>query len=90
MADVNPSASYSLTMRIELPSAVPAPSPRVAAAIAEAHGDVGAIDLVRVTKAVTLRDITVSAADSDHGQRSWTRCGRFPASRSCTCPIAPF
>jgi malate dehydrogenase (oxaloacetate-decarboxylating) len=68
MAGPNPSASYSLTMRIELPSG-PGTFARVAAAIAEAHGDVGAIDLVRVTKTATIRDITVSAADSDHGQR---------------------
>ena len=68
MAAPNPSASYSLTMRIELPSG-PGTFARVAAAIAEADGDVGAIDLVRVSKAVTVRDITVSAADADHGQR---------------------
>ena len=68
MAASNPSASYSLTMRIELPSG-PGTFARVAAAIAEANGDVGAIDLVRVSKAVTVRDITVSAADADHGQK---------------------
>jgi malate dehydrogenase (oxaloacetate-decarboxylating) len=68
MAAPNPSASYSLTMRVELPSG-PGTFARVAAAIAEADGDVGAIDLVRVSKAVTVRDITVSAADADHGQR---------------------
>ncbi len=68
MPNMNPSASYSLTMRIELPSAAGSFA-RVAAAIAEARGDVGAIDLVRVTKKQTTRDITVSAADADHGQQ---------------------
>ena len=63
-----PSASYSLTMRIEIPSG-PGAFATVAAAIADAEGDVGAIDLVRVTREHTVRDITVSAADSDHGQR---------------------
>ena len=63
-----PSASYSLTMRIEIPS-TPGAFAQVAGAIAEAQGDVGAIDLVRVTRDHTVRDITVSAADSDHGQR---------------------
>src|SRR5438128_4592005 len=64
----NPSASYSLTMRLEIPSGAGSFA-TVAAAIAEAEGDVGAIDLVRVSKDHTIRDITVSASDSDHGQR---------------------
>ena len=68
MATYNPSASYSLTMRIELPAA-PGSFARVASAIADAGGDLGAIDLVRVSKQHTVRDITVAAADSDHGQR---------------------
>src|SRR5689334_9913058 len=58
-----PSASYSLTMRVEIPS-TPGSFASVAGAIAEAEGDVGAIDLVRVTRDHTVRDITVSAADS--------------------------
>ena len=66
-----PSASYSLTMRIEIPS-TPGAFAQVAGAIAEAQGDVGAIDLVRVTRDHTVRDITVSAADSDHGSGSST------------------
>src|SRR5262249_57992585 len=41
----------------------------VASAVADAGGDMGAIDLVRVTKDHTVRDITVSASDSEHGQR---------------------
>jgi len=68
MARRTPSASYSLTMRVDIPSG-PGSFAKVAAAIAEAEGDVGAIDLVRVTKEHTTRDITVSAADADHGQR---------------------
>ena len=64
----NPSASYSLTMRLEIPSEAGSFA-LVAAAVAEAEGDMGAIDLVRVTKDHTVRDITVSASDSEHGQR---------------------
>ena len=64
----NPSASYSLTMRIEIP-ARPGSFARVAGAVAKAAGDLGAIDLVRVSKQHTVRDITVSAPDTDHGQR---------------------
>ena len=64
----NPSASYSLTMRVEIPAAAGSFA-KVAAAIGEAGGDLGAIDLVRVGKEHTTRDMTVAAADSDHGQR---------------------
>jgi malate dehydrogenase (oxaloacetate-decarboxylating) len=64
----NPSASYSLTIRAEIPS-VAGSFAKVAAAIGEAGGDLGAIDLVRVAKQYRVRDITVSASDSDHGQR---------------------
>ena len=64
----NPSASYSLTMRVEIPSE-PGSFAHVAAAVAEAAGDMGAIDLVRVSKDYTVRDITCSASDAEHGQR---------------------
>jgi malate dehydrogenase (oxaloacetate-decarboxylating) len=64
----NPSASYSLTMRLEIPSK-PGSFAAVAAAIGEAGGDLGAIDLVRVTKDHRVRDVTVAASDSEHGQQ---------------------
>src|SRR6478609_2492131 len=64
----NPSASYSLTMRLEIPSEAGSFA-LVAGAVAKAEGDMGAIDLVRVSKDYTVRDITVSASDSEHGQR---------------------
>src|SRR3978361_364558 len=63
-----PSASYSLTIRVVVPSA-PGSFARVAAAIGEAGGDLGAIDLVRAGREGTVRDITVNAADSEHGKR---------------------
>ena len=52
MAAPNPSASYSLTIRVEIPS-VAGSFAKVAAAIGEADGDLGAIDLVRVTREST-------------------------------------
>jgi malate dehydrogenase (oxaloacetate-decarboxylating) len=55
-------------MRLEIPSGAGSFA-TVAAAIADAEGDVGAIDLVRVSKDHTVRDITVSASDAEHGQR---------------------
>ena len=62
-----PSASYSLTIRVVVPSA-PGSFARVAAAIGEAGGDLGAIDLVRAGREGTVRDVTVNASDSDHGK----------------------
>ena len=63
-----PSASYSLTIRVVVPSA-PGSFARVAAAIGAAGGDLGAIDLVRAGPEGTVRDITVNAGDSDHGKQ---------------------
>jgi malate dehydrogenase (oxaloacetate-decarboxylating) len=63
-----PSASYSLTIRVVVPSA-PGSFAHVAAAIGAAGGDLGAIDLVRAGPDGTVRDITVNAGDSDHGKQ---------------------
>jgi len=64
--DLAPSASYSLTLRIQIPQ-----RPRAFAAVAGAIGDVGAIlgaiDLVRVEQAAVVRDVTVACADAAHG-----------------------
>src|SRR3954462_168007 len=48
-AMVNPSASYSLTMRVTVPH-TPGSFARVAAAVGEAGGMLGAIDLVRQSR----------------------------------------
>ena len=62
-----PSASYSLTIRLQLPQE-PGSFARVANAIGAAGGILGAIDLVRVDRDRVTRDVTVSAADDRHGQ----------------------
>src|SRR3954449_3705697 len=62
-----PSASYSLTIRVVVPSA-PGSFAQIAAAIGAAGGDLGAIDLVRAGSEGTVRDVTVNASDSDHGK----------------------
>jgi malate dehydrogenase (oxaloacetate-decarboxylating) len=71
MADnpaVQPSASYSITMRARIPQ-VPGSFARVAAAIGQTGAILGAIDLIRVERGVVIRDVTVSCADSEHGER---------------------
>ena len=62
-----PSASYSLTIRVELSSRAGTLG-RVLSAIGEAGGDVDAVDLVRVTSTSVIRDITVAASGEEHGQ----------------------
>jgi malate dehydrogenase (oxaloacetate-decarboxylating) len=64
---VTPSAQYSLTIRVEIAHR-PGMLGRVATAIGEAGGTIGAVDLVSVDGEHTVRDITVatgSQADWD-------------------------
>jgi malate dehydrogenase (oxaloacetate-decarboxylating) len=64
---IAPSASYSLTIRVQLRQE-PGAFARVADVIGNAGGILGAIDLVRVDSGGVTRDVTVSCADSEHGQ----------------------
>jgi malate dehydrogenase (oxaloacetate-decarboxylating) len=59
-----PSAQYSLTIRVEIDHK-PGMLGRVAGAIGEAGGVIGAVDLVEVQDKVIIRDITVDAAGPD-------------------------
>src|SRR3954454_18063375 len=59
-----PSAQYSLTIRVEIDHK-PGMLGRVAGAIGEAGGVIGAVDLVEVQDAIVIRDITVDAAGPD-------------------------
>ena len=66
-ARLQPSASYSFTMRLHLPQQGGAFA-RVAQAIAEAEAMLGAIDLVRVESGEVVRDVTVACVDSAHAE----------------------
>jgi malate dehydrogenase (oxaloacetate-decarboxylating) len=68
MSTVAPSASYSLTVRVQIANR-PGMLGRVALAIGEAGGDIGAVDLVDTTRDRVQRDITINARDSVHGQQ---------------------
>src|ERR1700704_1262751 len=57
----SPSAQYSLTIRVEIDHQ-PGMLGRVAAAIGDAGGIIGAVDLVEVGEKL-IRDITIDAAD---------------------------
>src|SRR5437868_6556904 len=68
MSTVVPSASYSLTVRLAIQNR-PGMLGRVAMAIGEAGGDIGAVDLVESGRDRIVRDITINARDSNHGQQ---------------------
>src|SRR3954453_9086844 len=65
---LQPSASYSFTMRIELRQA-PGAFAAVASAIGTEGAMLGAIDLVRVDQRGVTRDVTISCVDAQHGER---------------------
>ena len=64
---LQPSASYSFTMRLRLPQQGNAFA-AVAQAIAESAGMLGAIDLVRVERDAVIRDLTVACGDAGHAE----------------------
>ncbi|HSI97096.1 MAG TPA: malic enzyme-like NAD(P)-binding protein, partial [Gaiellaceae bacterium] len=63
MAHVSPSFSASLRIRLE---DSPGTFARVAEAIGDAGGLLGAIDIVRIERRHKVRDVTVSASDEEH------------------------
>ena len=69
---IAPSASYSITLRVEIRNR-PGMLGRVASTIGDAGGDIGSVDLVESLRDRIVRDITVKARDSVHGQQIVTR-----------------
>ncbi len=64
----SPSASYSLTVRIEVVNR-PGMLGKVTSAIGKLGGDIGAVDLVEVGKGTVIRDVSFKATDEKHGQQ---------------------
>jgi len=60
-----PSPSYSITIRLAIENRI-GMFGRIAMAIGEAGGDLGAVDIVRVEKGSVVRDVTVNARDEAH------------------------
>src|SRR3989440_3295696 len=75
-----PSASYGFTIRLQIANR-PGMLGRVASAIGEAGGDIGAVDLVESGRDAILRDLTVKARDSEHGQAIVNRLRRLAGAR---------
>src|SRR5262250_1108660 len=63
-----PTASYSLTIRLEIDNQ-PGMLGKITSAIGKAGGDIGAIDLVEARKKTLIRDLTFKASDERHGQQ---------------------
>ena len=64
---IQPSASYSITVRVRQRQR-PGAFARVAGAIGETGAILGAIDLVRVEGGEVVRDVTVACVDAAHGE----------------------
>jgi malate dehydrogenase (oxaloacetate-decarboxylating) len=60
-----PSASYSITMRVEIQNR-PGMLGKIASAIGKAGGDIGAVDIAGFGSGTIVRDITVDARDETH------------------------
>lgn len=67
MSEIQPSVSYSFTMRLYIENK-PGMLANVLEVIAEQKGDPGAVDVVRVEGKYKVRDLTVSARDETHSK----------------------
>jgi malate dehydrogenase (oxaloacetate-decarboxylating) len=75
-----PSAQYSLTIRVEIDHR-PGMLGKVASAIGEAGGTIGAVDLVQVDGPHTIRDITVETSDAADWPRLTDAVDGVPGAR---------
>ena len=78
-----PSASYSMTLRVEFPHR-PGALAEVLAAVGGAGGLVGAVDIVRMGQERSIRDVTVNARDSEHGRQIVDAVEAMPETRVIT------
>ena len=77
MAQITPSAGYTLTLRVNIEN-IPGALGRLTTAIGRAGGDIGAVDLVEHRGKVVVRDLTVKCRDEAHGQNIVRAAGRVP------------
>ncbi|HIK15731.1 MAG TPA: ACT domain-containing protein [Leptolyngbyaceae cyanobacterium M33_DOE_097] len=67
MTDLTPTPSYSLTIRLQVPNR-PGMLASVTQAISTLGGNLGQIDLIEQTRHISLREITVDAASTEHAE----------------------
>jgi len=75
-----PSASYSITMRVEIQNR-PGMLGKVASAIGKAGGDIGAVDIAGFGSHTIIRDITVNARDEAHEKIIAAAVGRVAGAK---------
>src|SRR3989475_2898004 len=80
MSTVAPSASYSLTVRLAIQNRTGMLG-RVAMAIGNAGGDIGAVDLVESGRDRLIRAITINARYSVHGMQIVNRLKQLASVR---------
>ncbi|MBW4576786.1 MAG: NAD-dependent malic enzyme [Aphanothece sp. CMT-3BRIN-NPC111] len=68
MVHLTPNSSFSLTMRLQLPNRAGMLA-SVTQAIADLGGNMGQIDLIEQTRKISIRDITVDAASTEHAEQ---------------------
>jgi malate dehydrogenase (oxaloacetate-decarboxylating) len=68
MVDLTPNSSFSLTIRLQIPNRVGMLA-SVTHAIATNGGNLGQIDLIDQTRQISIRDITVDAASTEHAEK---------------------
>jgi malate dehydrogenase (oxaloacetate-decarboxylating) len=67
MTTLTPNSSFSLTLRLQIPNRVGMLA-SVTQAIATTGGNLGQIDLIEQTRQVSVRDLTVDAASTEHAE----------------------
>jgi len=77
---VTPSAQYRLTIRVKI-GHEPGMLGRVASAIGDAGGVIGAVDLVEVDGGQSVRDTTVDTAGQAHGEQIVAAVDEVPAAQ---------
>jgi malate dehydrogenase (oxaloacetate-decarboxylating) len=75
-----PSASYSMTLRVEFPNRGGTLG-AILTTVGEADGMVGAVDIVRMQAETSIRDITVNASNSEHGRKIVEAVEALPQTR---------
>lgn len=68
MVELTPNSSFSLTIRLQVPNRAGMLA-NVTQAIAALGGNLGQISLIEQTRQISLRDITVDAASSEHAEK---------------------
>lgn len=68
MVNITPSSSFSVTMRLQLPNQAGMLA-SVVQAIAEMGGNLGQIQLIEQTLKISLREVTVDAASTEHAEQ---------------------